>query len=470
VDQAAGVPANLCGAPVSPAGPTARGRLDVRIATGVGGLGAAAVLLASVALPWFRVPEGALGDDFGIVGREAPATLAFRLLCLLSVGSILWLVLRRRRRRTAAEVAAAFLAVLLFYPHAVMVWCPATAAKATALLQQHVSLSSSAGDTFVSDENKTTGWKDRVYVPELLQETAVVDTPSFSPQAVPFGHPRELLEWFGYSNAFCFFVAPGWAFAILGALLILIGLCRAPLGLDLSSAAAAGRIGASCCAVLILLCMVPAVFCAFEIERARGATEQGLLSLSLGRLELAGRILPVIRHNGDFVEQLGILESGLGMQTAEAELHRATTLQRQGQFEPAEAIFRALASDPSADDVIHREAARGLLRRGIRYLNSGEFPNAIDALGEVLRVEPTNVKANYALELAYLRSARFEALPPLAARMRDIYHYLGTLTKVPVLGINEENVAMAAFLKGDAVAAHRAWQKLSDPKRLRTEP
>jgi hypothetical protein len=103
-------------------------------------------------------------------------------------------------------------------------------------------------------------------------------------------------------------------------------------------------------------------------------------------------------------------------------------------------------------------------------LNSGEFPNAIDALGEVLRVEPTNVKANYALELAYLRSARFEALPPLAARMRDIYHYLGTLTKVPVLGINEENVAMAAFLKGDAVAAHRAWQKLSDPKRLRTEP
>jgi hypothetical protein len=446
-------------------------RVDTRIATGVGACGAL-LLLVSSALSWFRVPEGVPGNAFAIVGREAPATLAFRLLSLFGLAAIVRLVLRKRRpRRVAAEVAAALGAVLLFYPHAVMVWCPATAAEASALLEQHLSLSSSAGDTFISDENKTTGWKDRVYVAEILQKTAVVRTPSLSPDAVPFGHLHDFFEWFGYSNAFCFFVGPGWALAILGCLLLLIGLCRAPLGLDLGCAAAAGRVGASCCAVFGLCCLVPAAACVLQIERARGAAERGLLSLSLTRLEQAARLLPVIRRNGDFVEQLGILQSRLGMPTAEAELHRATILQRQGQFEPADAIFRSLlASEGSASDVIHQEGARGLLRQGIRSLNSGELASATDVLETVLQVEPTNVKANYALELAYLRSSRFEAVAPLASRMRSIYHHFSTLTKVPVLGANDENLALAAFLKGDAVAAHLAWQKLSDPKRLRKEP
>ena len=446
-------------------------KIEARVTAAVGASGVL-LLFASLTLPWFQEPDSKPGDGSVIVAREAPATLAFSILCLVALTVLLRLLSsKKRRRQAAAKVAAALLASLLFYPHAVMIWCPATSARATALLDQHLSLSSSAGDTFISDENKTTGWKDRVYVADLLQKAAVVRTPSWSPDAVPFGRPHDLFEWFGYSNAFCFFVAPGWALALLGSLLLLIGLCRAPRGLDLSCAAGAGRVGVACFAALGLLFLLPAAVCAFQVERARGAAEQGLLSLSLARLQQAARLLPVISRNGDYVQQVGNLESRLGMQTAEAELHRATILQRQGEFDAADTLFLSLlAPAGSAGDAIHEEAARGLLRQGIRSLNSGEVASAIVALETVLRAEPTNLKASYALELAYLRASRFEAVAPLAARMRKIYHYMGTLTKVPVLGANDENLAMAAFLKGDAVAAHVAWQKLGDPKRLRKEP
>jgi hypothetical protein len=438
------------------------------LAVGVAAVGAL-LLLESLALSWFRVPEGVPGVPT-VVGREAPATATFKIVCVLGLATILGLARVRATRRRAAEIAAAMLAVLLLYPHAVMVWCPATAERATDLFEEHANLASGGGDVFVSDENKMTGWKDRVYVPDTLPEATVTRVPSLTPQAVPFGQPRHLLEWFGYSNAFCFFSGAGWPIAIAGAVSMLIGLCRRPTGIDLGRSTAAARAGASSLVVLGLAALAPAAGCAIEIERARDALELGATGLSLERLQWAAHLVPAVRRDSGFLEQIGMMQSRLGIDSAEARLHRAIVLQRQGEFEPADALLASVAGEPSAAEAVRREAARGLLRRGIRSLNSGELANATDTLEAVLRVDPTNLKANYALEIAYLRASRFDAVPALAERVRGIYHYIGTVTKVSVLGANDENLAMAAYLRGDALEAHRAWQKLSDPKSLRTEP
>jgi hypothetical protein len=375
-----------------------------------------------------------------------------------------------KRRERAARIVAVLLAGLLLFPHAVMIWCPETAAKATWLHAQHEGLTWTGGDTWTSGENKTIGWKDRVSVADMLEEVGVTHTPALSPGAVPFESAHDLLDWFGYSNAFCFFVRAGWGLAIAGSLLVSIALCRRPRGPDRHCIVAASRSGGAALALALAIGLLPAALCAFQVERARVAAERGSYALSLSRLELAERLLPMTRQNSDLVDQVGLLQARLGMPTPEATLHRAKTLERLGRLDEAEALFASILREGAPAGPIRREASRALLRRGIRELNSGEAKSAIDSLEGVLDADPCNVKSNYALQVAYLRSMRFDSVGPLAARMRKVYRFFNTLTKLPVLAATEENVAYAAYLAGDGMAAHTAWSKLSDPKTLRTEP
>jgi hypothetical protein len=377
---------------------------------------------------------------------------------------------RASRRPRAVRIMATLLSALLLFPHAVMVWCPETAGKATWLHAQHEGLTWTGGDTWTSGENKNIGWKDRVSVADMLEEVGVMRTPALSPGTVPFASVHDLLDWLGYSNSFCFFVRGGWGFALAGSVLLLIALCRGAHGPDRRSILDASRSGGAALAVAIAICLLPAALCALQIERARVAAERGSLALSLRRLELASKLLPVTTQNSDLVDQIGLLQARLGMQTSEASLYRAKTLERLGHLDEAEVLFASILSSAGPPGPVRREASRALLRRGIRELNSGEAKSALETLEAVLGADPCNVKANYALQMAYLRLMRFDSVGPLAARMRRVYRFFNTLTKLPVLAATEENVAFAAYLAGDSVAAHSAWTKLSDPKLLRTEP
>jgi hypothetical protein len=259
----------------------------------------------------------------------------------------------------------------------------------------------------------------------------------------------------------------GWALALSGAALLLLVACRGPNWRTLRDAALHGAASLAAASALALL---PALACAVEVERARDAAESGLLRLSLDRLEVAGALLPVVWEAGDFLDQVGMLQSRLDISTPEASLHDAKALALRGRLQRADALFGLIARSEGVNRSVRREAARGLLRQGIRELDAGETTAGLAALETVLEMDPCNVKANYALQIANLRMGRYEAIDPLAARMRAVYRYFGTLTKVPVLAATQENVAHAAYLAGDPAGAQAAWKKLSDPKLLRTEP
>jgi hypothetical protein len=426
--------------------------------------------LAGLVLPWFGVPEVPPGAH-AIVTRDAPATFAFKLIVLAALAGGVVLARRSRSPRVvAARVTAALFAALLLYPHVVMVWCPSTAARAAWFHAQHDSLIWSGGDLFTAAETKASDWKDRVYVADILAQTSVMHTPALSPRAVPFGDVRDLFEWFGYSNSFCLFTRAGWGLTLTGAMLLLIATFRARRPGEPAPTRALLATGASVLAGLMALALVPAGLCALEIERAREAAEFGRLVLALERLQLAARLLPMIGQNADVVDQVGLLEAHLGEQTLEVTLHEAKVLEARGQFEEAETLFAKVVGAPDPSDIVRREATRGLLRRAIRELNSGQASLATETLETVVAVEPCNVKANYALELAYLRSGRLEAVAPVAARIMAVYGSFGTITKLPVIGAVEETVAYAAYLSGDMLAASNALKKLSDPKRLRDGP
>jgi tetratricopeptide (TPR) repeat protein len=229
--------------------------------------------------------------------------------------------------------------------------------------------------------------------------------------------------------------------------------------------AASGALAGSFAAGLVLA-LLPVAVCAFHLDRARDAVERGEPALALERMDHAARVLPVVAESSDFALQRGLLQTRLGLQTPEAKLYEARVLQGQGLYEQAETLFASLLTSGPAEGPVHREAVRGILRRGIRQLNSGETTPAIDSLEAALRADPCNVKASYVLQLAYLRVARFESLRELVATMRTTYRFFNSDTKVPILSAAQENIAYAAYLQGDPAGAHAVWKTLGDAKTL----
>jgi hypothetical protein len=91
---------------------------------------------------------------------------------------------------------------------------------------------------------------------------------------------------------------------------------------------------------------------------------------------------------------------------------------------------------------------------------------AIQTLEGVLRRDPCDIKASYAIQLAYLRTGDSTAVRGLGLRMRSTYAFFNSLDRLPVIGAVEENVMYAAYLSGDVTAAHEARLLLTDPSRL----
>jgi hypothetical protein len=173
----------------------------------------------------------------------------------------------------------------------------------------------------------------------------------------------------------------------------------------------------------------------------------------------------MLRENGDVALQRGVLEARLGKQTPEARFYQAKMLQSEGLLDEAEETFGfLLVSEP--DGPIRREAARAILRRGIRKLNAGETGSSIQSLESVLNADAANLKANYVLQLAYLRDSRFDSLRALARTMRRTYLFFSSDLRLPIMATAQENVAYAAYLENDPAGAQTVWATLSDPKYL----
>ncbi len=183
-------------------------------------------------------------------------------------------------------------------------------------------------------------------------------------------------------------------------------------------------------------------------------------------MDLATRLVPVLGQSSDLALQRGLLESRLGRDTPRASLYRAKVLSASGMTDEAESILGTIVVTDLATGAVRREALRGLLRRGIRQLNSGENARAVQSLETVLRADPCNLKGNYVLQLGYLRARRFDSLRELGVRMRETYRYFGDETKLPVLAATQENAAYAAFLEDNPVAAHALWKTLGDTRAL----
>lgn len=439
-----------------------------RLASYVTAAFAAILLLLALIKPWMSVPARIVTGPGDVIRCEADrprAALPFRAACLgFSAVMGLGHLFHRRTSDRKAMLAAAFLASQLLFPFAVMALEPKLSASANWLHIQHENLVWLGGDLPTNLEAGRRSWKEGVYLVDTPRQINVIRIPSSGLGAFQFGRLMTWFETLGYSNRFCQFVNRGWIAALSGTTLLIAAEClpkgrlnRRRVSRALGAFAAASFLG-------LVVSVTPVVLCSLEVERCRDAAARGRYDEADRALRSAGRVLPALREDTFYVAQRGLLDYRRGrLDTPEGRLFRANLLERQGRYAQSMVEYQALSAPAFRGSATHREAVRAVLRAAIHALNGQRNDLAADWFEQVLREEPCNLKANYGLQLAYLRTRRRAELESLVRRLAAVYAYFQMPTKQIVLASSYENALLSAFRDHDVAAAAGFADKAKKP-------
>ncbi len=420
-----------------------------------------ALLSLSLALPWFRVPNGV---EEGLNGRpkvifsEPSSTIGFKILLFAGVVVACWIGVRRKRSgvsdwaRPITVIGFVLLLVIgITYPAITMQRCAAISAHATWLQAQNYSLILPFGDAYRAQEYAYEPGQSLISVAEVLPRAfEALPTPVVNSFAdFNLGRLEEVLMWLGLSPGFCQFVYRGWFCAIFGIFLLSISFMRVQSTQNESNWKAhlsAGVPAVLVCgaALLYIVCLVPIVMAGRELTRARTALMEGRVKESLHRLDRMEAWMPVLAYNSDVIFQRGSLDQKMGVQSDAALLYSAVREEEEDFDGRAAQHFGELTSRRS-NGPIQAEAYRGALRLAIKDFNSGLVDRAADRFGQLETIDTTCIKANYALQLAYLQTLRKPELERELARFEVLYAPFESLEKSGLIAAAHRRLAELDF-------------------------
>jgi hypothetical protein len=438
-----------------------------------------ALVSLTLLLPWFRVPTGIREDVKGVytvVTSEPPSTNVGRIIVILVLASAFLIGYRRRRFGTLAwstpmALAGCFLLLVLgiIFPALTVQRCAKISAHAAWLHAQHYSFIVTIGDAFTSPEYASQAGEPGVEVREVLPRAfEAIPTPgivSFSD--LRLGKIEEILMWIGLSPAFCQFAYRGWFCGIIGSFLLAVSFVRINKGdgalrRNLNLAYRIAPFFVLSAFLLCTVCLVPILIAGRELGRSRTAVLEGNYADSLQHLDLAQSWVPILAYHTDFIYQRGWLERRLGLQSSATQLLSAIREEVEG-FHARAAEHYADLLNPEQPGPIREEAFRGALRLAIQDFNSGLVDNAASSLTQLTALDPTCVKANYALQLADFRMSRKEKLESEVAKFEAVYHCFQAIDKGAIMASAHRRLAELEFDSRD-------FGKLGDEMRAAIKP
>jgi hypothetical protein len=251
--------------------------------------------------------------------------------------------------------------------------------------------------------------------------------------------------WLGLSPGFCQFASLGWFCAIFGSFLLAVSFLRIQ---EEGGAHPEGRKAAYSIVplfmagtlLLLTLIMTPVVMAGRELAEARTAVANGSFSESLHHLDLAEAWVPILAYNTDEVYQRGWLDRKLGVNSFAAQLVSAIREEEEG-FNARAAQHYAELLDPDRPGPVRDEAFRGAMRLAINDFNTGLLDRAISELAQLTSIDPSSIKANYALQLADLRSSHKDRLECDLAKFEAVYKCFASLEKSALLASAHRRMA-----------------------------
>ncbi|MBL4771966.1 MAG: hypothetical protein JKY61_12695 [Planctomycetes bacterium] len=422
--------------------------------------------LAALCSPWFRVPMRVLGGAGGPLQHvEAASTLLYRVpvFAVAALSPLVWF-LGPRAREWCAICVAATTTLLLAYPNSVMIGEPDLAANASWIQQQTERLTWLGGDISTSQGNRDRLFKDREIVVSARSSLRLVPIPSWVPHYFQLGRLPEVAEWLGYSNRFSAFVARGWFLALMGGGLIV---CASLVGCGVNWVRALRRCACVLSLVVLLLLTLllsEPVMLGTRLKQASDHVALGDPTAALKVLESAASASPVVGEDTGFMAQVGLLNLRVGrVELPSARLWTAFQLERNGFRMQALEIYRELIGEKGLRRSLRREASRGLVRLGIQRINSTSYVNAADLLETAIDAFPSDIKANLALQLVYLRTGNRPRLEELVELAYETLAEYNLPNKKVILSVCQENLCYIALAEGDLHAALKHRQGMRKP-------
>jgi tetratricopeptide (TPR) repeat protein len=422
---------------------------------------ATGLLLLSLLLPWMSVPVGVRGNiqtGYSAMVTEPMTTQLFKAFLLLVIMGGWWFGNRRRRSQPIRwTTLIAFLsycslvAITIAYPALTIQRCAALSAHAAWMERQNASMIRFNGDLRTAQEFVHRTGEPEVYVKQVLPSTfAVFSTPISSFFDLRLAKLPEILAWLGFCPAFFEFVRLGWFSGVFGSLLLALSFSRTENIL----AAAPQRLSGIPLMVwllvlapllLCLLCLTPVMLAGRELASAREAAAEGQFKESLRRLDAAEILLPILACQTDLIYQRGWLDRKLGARTPEAQLTVAIREETEGFDTRAAEHYLPLLEPVGIPQSVHDEAFRGTLRLAINDFNAGLFGRATATFEKLLALDPTCLKANYALQLADLRTSRKDRLEDEVASFIAIYSAMQSIEKRVAIAAAHRRIANLDF-------------------------
>ena len=418
----------------------------------------------ALALPWYRVPIGlrpGAPDSYAVVFLEPPSTAIFKILVAASLVAILIYCSRRSatpmRRLTFVSGIGLFLLVLLTTSFAPLTLqrCAKVAAQAEWLTDQNFSLILPTGDSLSEEEYSYQSFEPLVSITDVMPRAfQVLPAPEVT-TALDL-HVTQLPEtmlWLGYTSGFCQFVGRGWFCGLFGALLLFASFSR-PLRTELAPT----KIPTWRFPIMALIggialegfWLVFPFAAGIELHRARLDASEGEFAGARIHLDRAFGLLPSLRSNTDLLFERGWLDRRIG-QTSSAESRLVEAVEEEEEHLSARAWthYEQLLQAQNSSE-IRAEAYRGALRLALRDLNSGLEERAAARLNELLVLDNSCIKANYALQLADLRLHRKAALERDVVQFETVYKTFQSLEKIAPIATAHRRLAELDFETNDA--------------------
>jgi len=427
--------------------------------------GVAASLL-SCGLAWFAIPvdAGSLAHAPGSIQIMQPElTTPFRLLTVVFLAAIAICWALGQAGSWGLAAASMMWVGLLAYPYAVMNWEPAISGNAAWLEAQHRNIIWSGGDLNMSLGHRIEGALEKILITQAPRSVNPVDMSDMQPSELSLARLPNLVDRLGYSNKFFEFIRLGWIAALAGSLLMLLAIATPSGYLDTDRLLRMSGIVLGSLTILCLAAWCWSFAAAANLHAAAEFTAQGEYRAALDEMHRARRKLPVLEEDTYFIAQQGLLEDALNMDSHAVRLHRADLDEQAGKRYQAEVAFSELIAGADTPAPIRREACRGLLRSAIDALNAGRTNAAAVQLEEILRVEPCNLKANYALQFACLRCGRYQMVPALAFRLEAVYRSFQFPSKLAAVSASYQNAVVAEAAIGNTQIAVAHERKVAKP-------
>lgn len=400
---------------------------------------------------WMIIPASLPVSDYmsaEIGGQEAPVTPFFKGLYGLFVVLLITLFFRKGRARIKRVVVCCtlgFVALGILYPYMVWQLNPKFASAAQWLYAQHYHLTWLGGDIFTRQEETFNDDNLLVYVVDPPRGAGVTQIPQSLPALFQLGRIGELQGWLGYTSSFCQFVSKGWVFAMGSFAMFILGGLRSRGRLDLALARSCLKYGVASFCVFVSLGMIPIAHTAYQIGEAHKSVQKGLYEGALIRMEKAAWTMPIISEDSYFFAQKGLIAYRAGLATPESHYHQASVFERDGFYYQAEQLYSELLDEFGYRADVRRECLRALNRAGVYDLNTQQLESAERKLLRTLAWDPTDLKANYTLQMIWQRMRNDEGLAKLSGDMVTIYTYFQAMNKKPVLNFSRRNLEFSKY-------------------------